>query len=55
LIKAEGGIGKTTLAENWFKIQGSDYLKLNVGTTSQTIKSRDWFFMKIHIYKNNGN
>ncbi|MBE9220245.1 AAA family ATPase, partial [Dolichospermum flos-aquae LEGE 04289] len=48
LIKAEGGIGKTTLAENWFKIQGSDYLKLNVSTTSQTIKSlEEWLISQL--------
>ncbi|MGB3419370.1 MAG: hypothetical protein WBA52_02840 [Dolichospermum sp.] len=48
LIKAEGGIGKTTLAENWFKIQGLDYLKLNVGTTSQTLKSvEEWVISQL--------
>lgn len=48
LIKAEGGIGKTTLAENWFKIQRCDYLKLNVGTTSQTIKSvEEWLISQL--------
>ncbi|MBS3029617.1 MAG: helix-turn-helix domain-containing protein [Dolichospermum sp. DET50] len=51
LIKAEGGIGKTTLAENWFKIQGLDYLKLNVGTTSQNIQSvEDWVRLKLKDY-----
>ncbi|MTJ10372.1 hypothetical protein FJR04_22285, partial [Anabaena sp. UHCC 0204] len=51
LIKAEGGIGKTTLAENWFKIQGLDYLKLNVGTTSQNIQSvQDWVSLKLKDY-----
>ncbi len=51
LIKAEGGIGKTTLAENWFKIQGLEYLKLNVGTTSQNIQSvEDWVKLKLKDY-----
>ncbi|WP_190559886.1 helix-turn-helix domain-containing protein [Anabaena sphaerica] len=54
LIKAEGGIGKTTLAEKWFKIQGLEYLKLSVGTTSQNLQSvEEWVRLKLLEYKVN--
>lgn len=39
LIHAEGGIGKTTLATNWFELQGLEYLELRVGSTSQNLNS----------------
>lgn len=43
LIQAEGGIGKTTLAREWFERQGLKPLELRVGTTSQNIQSaEDW-------------
>ncbi|MGM3306790.1 NACHT C-terminal helical domain 2-containing protein [Anabaena sp. WFMT] len=51
LIKAEGGIGKTTLAEKWFEIQGLEYLKLSVGTTSENLNSvEDWVKLKLADY-----
>ncbi|AFZ22549.1 hypothetical protein Cylst_0172 [Cylindrospermum stagnale PCC 7417] len=55
LIKAEGGIGKTTLAQKWFEIQGLKYLELRVGTTSQNLNSvEDWvrFQLKNHFDEN---
>lgn len=49
LIKAEGGIGKTTLAQKWFEIQGLEYLELRVGTTSQNLNSvEDWVSFQLN-------
>lgn len=43
LIQAEGGIGKTTLANEWFKRKDLEYLELDVGTTPETIyPAEDW-------------
>lgn len=54
LIKAEGGIGKTTLARKWFEIQGLKPLELSVGTTSQNLNSvEEWVRLKLLEYKVN--
>ncbi|GAB1542037.1 NB-ARC domain-containing protein [Scytonema sp. NUACC21] len=54
LICAEGGIGKTTLAEKWFERQGfeiAQLLKLSVGTISQDIQPvEDWVRLKLKNY-----
>lgn len=51
LIQAEGGVGKTTLATQWFKHQGLDYLELRVGTTRQNLQSvEDWVRIKLRDY-----
>jgi hypothetical protein len=51
IIQAEGGIGKTTLARNWFELKGLEYLELRVGTTSQNLNSvEDWVRQKLRNY-----
>ncbi|AVH73982.1 hypothetical protein [Nostoc sp. 'Lobaria pulmonaria (5183) cyanobiont'] len=51
LIHAEGGIGKTTLATNWFELQGLEYLELRVGSTSQNLNSlEDWVRVKLRYH-----
>jgi hypothetical protein len=51
LIQAEGGVGKTTLATQWFKHQGLNYLELRVGTTRQNLTSvEDWVRIKLRDY-----
>jgi transcriptional regulator with XRE-family HTH domain len=48
LIQAEGGVGKTTLAQKWFEHQGLEPLLLRVGMTSQNIQSaEDWVRHKL--------
>jgi hypothetical protein len=48
LIQAEGGVGKTTLARQWFELQGLELLELRVGITSQNIQSvEDWVRHKL--------
>jgi hypothetical protein len=41
LIQAEGGVGKTTLAQKWFEHQGLEPLLLRVGMTPQNIQSAE--------------
>jgi shikimate 5-dehydrogenase len=52
LIQGEGGIGKTTLAEEWFERQGlKNFLELDVGTTRQTIyPAEDWVKQTLRSY-----
>ena len=48
LIQAEGGVGKTTLAWEWFKRQGLEPLELRVGRTPQNIQpAEDWVRHKL--------
>jgi transcriptional regulator with XRE-family HTH domain len=48
LIQAEGGVGKTTLARQWFELQGLKHLELRVGITSQNLHSvEDWVRHKL--------
>lgn len=48
LIQAEGGVGKTTLAQKWFDHQGLEPLLLRVGMTPQNIQSaEDWVRHKL--------
>jgi len=48
LIQAEGGVGKTTLAQQWFEHQGLEPLLLRVGMTSQNIQlAEDWVRHKL--------
>ena len=51
LIQAEGGVGKTTLAQKWFEYQGLEYLELRVGTTTENIQPvEDWVRLKLRDY-----
>lgn len=52
LIQGEGGIGKTTLAKEWFERQGlKNLLELDIGTTRQTIyPAEDWVKQTLRSY-----
>jgi len=54
LIQAEGGVGKTTLAQKWFEHQGlkpPQLLELSVGKTPQDIQLvEDWVRLKLQDY-----